>query len=172
MRSCFALLIIICCSFTLSACQPSASGSADLREYVASIKNRPPQPLPPLPKFKSVSQFVYSASNLRDPFQAIPTSLPGGDPRQAKEQLENFPLDSLRMIGILLEQGKQWALILAPDGKTYQVTIGSHIGQNYGRVVTISANAIEIKETIHSGEEWKSRIAELKLSSSGGGKNS
>ena len=85
------------------------------------------------------------------------------------EPLERFSLDSLSMVGVLSRDNENWALILAPDGRTYQVNVGSYIGQNLGKVVSITNDQVNIIEMISDGESWTKRPAVLKLISSKNG---
>lgn len=50
------------------------------------------------------------------------------------------------MTGILLGGLGTYATILAPDGKTYMLTLGTAVGKYEGTVSDISENAVQIKE--------------------------
>ena len=68
------------------------------------------------------------------------------------------------MVGTITQNNKEWVLILASDKAIYKATIGSHIGQNYGRIVNISKDKIDIVETIpDSLGQWKERETSLTL---------
>ena len=139
---------------------------------------------PPLP-----ASITYTGSDLRNPFEVAQTEAPGKPalavqeaqkaqnapkekvqqesklPPHPKELLENFPLDSLKMVGILEKNGATWGLIQDNSGILYRVGIGRYIGQNIGKIVKITAGGIEILETIPDGEGgWRERTAALRLS--------
>jgi type IV pilus assembly protein PilP len=78
--------------------------------------------------------------------------------------LEAFPLDSLRFVGHLEQEGRVWAVITAPDSLVYRVEEGNYLGQNFGRISLINESQIEIKEIIPDGlGGWTERDATLTL---------
>jgi type IV pilus assembly protein PilP len=80
-----------------------------------------------------------------------------------KEPLEAFPLDSMAMVGSVTKQGVPYAL-LRVDTLLYQVKVGDHLGQNYGRVTRISETEIVLREVIQDAAgEWIERPATLQL---------
>jgi type IV pilus assembly protein PilP len=55
------------------------------------------------------------------------------------------------MVGTLVARGDSFGLVQTSDGLIYRVTVGHHLGQNYGRVTTISDSEIELVEIISDG---------------------
>jgi type IV pilus assembly protein PilP len=145
----------------------------DLHAYIATVKARQHGPIEPLPEFAPYETFTYKAHNLRDPFLPFlrPAVARGGDPNglrpdinRPREALEEFPLDALRMVGILERQGERWALVRAPNGTIHRVKPGNHLGQNFGRVLAVRDNQIEVREIISDGlGGWIERGAALAL---------
>ena len=82
---------------------------------------------------------------------ANPNSIDGPDPDRPREFLEQFPLDGLRMVGSLEINQIKAGLVQATDGLVHRVTVGNHLGQNYGRVTSISDSEIELVEIIPDG---------------------
>jgi len=132
----------------------------DLRAYIDEVKARPGGIIAPLPQVVPAPSFAYEAGERRSPFlpetpQARATSDPnaiqGPDPTRPREFLEQFPLDTLRMVGTLVARGDSFGLVQTSDGLIYRVTVGHHLGQNYGRVITISDSEIELVEIISDG---------------------
>ena len=64
----------------------------------------------------------------------------------AKDPLEQFALDKLKMVGALLDRQHTWALIKAQDKIIYHIQSGQHIGLADGVVEKISINNLEIAE--------------------------
>ena len=65
--------------------------------------------------------------------------------------MENFPLDTLRMVG-LLEQNKQvWGLVKDPQNLVHRVQTGNYAGQNDGQIVSVTETTIELIEIIPDG---------------------
>ncbi len=80
-----------------------------------------------------------------------------------KEPLEEFPVDSMAMVGSMIKAGKPVALVTV--GKLlYQVRQGEHLGLNYGRVTKISETEVSLREIVQDAAgEWIERIASLQL---------
>lgn len=77
--------------------------------------------------------------------------------------LEQYAIDSLRMLGTLRRPGKIIALIEV-DKALHQVHIGSYLGHDMGRVLKITEDAIQIEETTQdAGGEWRKRMVEIKM---------
>jgi type IV pilus assembly protein PilP len=157
-------------SIALSGC--SSDGLQDLRDFVNNAYADKKPKVEPLPEIKMQETFIYDPTNLADPFalhNLAPQSQksaggPRPDPNRRKEPLEDFPLDSLKMVGTL-ERGKQvWAIIQAPDGTVYRVQKGDHLGQNSGMVSKISEDKIDLIELIQGTMgDWVEREASLAL---------
>ncbi len=153
------LLVLVLIPLALGGCV--RKDMQDLKEYVAEVKARPPTPIDPIPQLKQAETFLYVADDRRDPF--VPTEEiadvlspnieegPRPDPNRRKEELEFYPLDSLRMVGTLDKDGVRWALIRSPDGTIHRVKEGNYLGKNDGRIVAISEDRIDIVELIPNG---------------------
>ena len=134
---------------------------SDLKQYVARVKAREPAPIKALPEIKPVETFVYAAGDRRDPFSAgqdtaaetTRTNSSGISPdlTRHREELEQFPLDSLKMVGTLEQGGNLWALIKSPDGVLHRVKPGDHMGLNYGQITLIDEDHIELTEIVPDG---------------------
>lgn len=152
-------LALIVTVLLLSAC--ARQDMNDLRDFVAEVKAREPGPLPPLPELRQVEPFLFVSGGRRDPFrpqQAIveapttkPTSGPMPDFNRRKEELESYPLDTLRMVGTLEQKGAVWGLVQTQDGTIHRVKTGNYMGLNHGRIVRISENKIELSELLQDG---------------------
>ena len=140
----------------------SAGGGAndDLRSYIDQIKARPGGRIEPLPQVQPAPTFVYDAGQRRSPFVADapqrrvrsgPGAVDGPDPNRPREFLEQFPLDTLRMVGTLADRRASFGLVQTNDGLVHRVTVGNHMGQNYGRIVKISDSQIQLVEIIPDG---------------------
>ncbi len=165
-----ALLLVL--AVTLAGC---TKGMGDLTQYVAQVKARKPGPIEPLPQIKPYETFTYSDSNMRSPFspdtQAQPEKLSAAgsgihpDFNRNKEYLEQYPLDALTMVGTIEMGGRTYALIKDGDGVVHRVTIGNHLGQNYGKITKITETGIKLTEIVPNGlGGWMERSASLSLS--------
>lgn len=146
-------------------------GMDDLERRVAEVKARKSQQIEPIPQIKQFEAFAYEPGDRRDPFQksepeatAALGSGPGPDLNRNREPLEEFPLDALRMEGIIETPKATFALVKAPDGVIHRVSVGNHMGQNYGEVKGIAEAEITLAETVPDGfGGWVSRPASLAL---------
>lgn len=128
-----------------------------LSRQVAEIKSRPGERIEPLPQIKPYEAFAYSASSIRSPF--VPSAPARNelanavrpDIKRAREFLEQFPIDSMKMVGTLSLQGKNYGLVQGKDGLVHRVLPGSYMGQNDGRVVGIASTKISIIEIVPDG---------------------
>jgi type IV pilus assembly protein PilP len=135
----------------------------DLEQYAMEVKARTSKNIEPIPQIKPYEPYTYDAAARRDPFipllrsreEAVSSSGAAGtvrpDTERAKEPLEEFPLDSLRMVGTITMQKKAFALIRAPDAVVHRVSVGDHLGQNYGKITGISETEVVLMEIIPDG---------------------
>jgi type IV pilus assembly protein PilP len=147
----------------------------ELRGYVEAVKARPPGPLASLPEIQHVDTFLYEPGERRDPFviddrsaEALAPRSPGGlapDPLRRKEALEQYSLDSLRMVGTLEQKETTWGLVTTPDGILHRVRVGNYMGRNNGQITRISASEIQLTEIIGDGGlgQWRERESSIAL---------
>lgn len=167
------LAILLAAATLLGACGrgvTSAPGDApNLQKWVAEVKKRPAPALEPLPVMQQFETFEYAAQSLRDPFSNAfsADSGEGGprpDPNRRKQPLEDFPLDSLDMVGTIGQGASLVALVRAPDKVTYRVRPGMYLGQSDGRVTGVSSDRIELVELVPDGAGgWLERPAAISL---------
>lgn len=81
----------------------------------------------------------------RDPFLR-PAVIAG--PNDNRSELEMFPLEQLRLVGIITGPNKMRAMLVAPNGKTYLVFENMKIGLRRGVVRKITSRAVFIREKI------------------------
>ncbi len=173
-----ALLALIL-AMGLSACSTDMS---DLHTFVETAKKASKGKVEPLPEIKPYETFRYAANHLRDPFEPfspvqqakavkVGSKKSSGGPRpiegRAREALESYPLDVLRMVGVLEQSNTIWALLKGNDGTIHRVKTGNFIGQNHGKILSISENKISLTEIVPDGlGGWIERPASLALAGS------
>ncbi len=129
----------------------------ELTTYVDEVKARPGGRIEPLPQIRPYESFSYTAANLRSPFQPdrpdSPSAIGGPKPvkDRNKEYLEQFPLDTLAMVGTLENEGQTYGLVQTQDGMVHRVVAGNYVGQNDGRIVGINPAEIRIEELVPDG---------------------
>lgn len=126
----------------------------ELQQYVAQVKARKSSQIEPIPQIKQYEAFTYVPGNRRDPFEPAPETNDNGlhpDTNRNREPLEEFPLDSLRMVGVIDYNKVLYALIKAPDNVIHRVTVGNYMGQNFGKIVKITETEIALDEIVPDG---------------------
>jgi len=170
LKTCICLVML----GLLTAC--SDDDVSDLTKYIQSVKERPKGSIEPLPENKIVETFIFNPDGLRSPFRAIEKNTDaagledsgvGGirpDTDRRKEELEAFSLDSLRMIGTLRDQRGLWGLIKAKSGTVHSIQVGNYMGQNYGKIIRILDDKIELMEIVPDKPgTWREQQATLAL---------
>lgn len=128
---------------------------ADLRGEIERAKARPGGRIEPLPEVKPYVSVEYTMAGERSPFTPG-TNLEGAgglrpDSDRPREYLEQFPLDTLSMVGTLTLGGVQYGLVRTQDGLIHRVVVGNHLGQNDGRVESINEANIGVVEIVPDG---------------------
>jgi len=144
-----ASLLIVLLSAALAGC----GGDSDLDHFIAATQKEPGGRVEPLPEIKPYEAFTYTDQEMRSPF------VPGGagsaglrpDSHRNREYLEQFSLDTLKMVGTLNLGGKNYGLVQTHDGRVHRVVVGEHLGTNDGKVTTITPSRIALVEIIPDG---------------------
>lgn len=173
-QSATSVIFLITLTLLTSAC--TDHDMSDLTQFVAQARIKHKGQVEPLPVITPYDSYSYRVENKRDPFQqsvALIKSEPVKHsnstlhPNEArnKEALENFPLESLFMVGVMKNNGENWAIIKAPDGSIYKVKKGNYMGQNHGKITKITDAKISLKEIVADGMGgWKIRHNSVGLS--------
>jgi type IV pilus assembly protein PilP len=150
----------------------------DLQQYANEVKARTGGHIEPLPQIKPFETYTYADQDLRSPFMpqaqllANATQLSGvsttalhPDFNRNREYLEQFPLDGLKMVGTLTVNGTLFGLVKDSDNILHRVSIGNHMGQNYGKIVSITDSDIKLQEIVPDGQGgWSERVTSVTLS--------
>lgn len=164
--SLLALVVVL-----LSGC--GGAEYQDLREFVKNSGANMRGKIDPPPEVKQYEFFAYNNdTNLPNPFKPRKQDMRSGggaglnqpDLNRPKEALEEFPLESLKMVGYLYQNKVGWAVIRATDNKLYRVKAGNYIGLNYGLIKEVTETSVMIKESVQdSSGDWTERDSSLQL---------
>jgi type IV pilus assembly protein PilP len=153
------ILIVLTSSLILTGCLDQNMG--DLESYVAEVKARKAGHIEPVPEITPVKTYAYQGAGRRNPFEvmveeseAAAEELSNGlspDLNRRKEELEGYPLDSLRMVGLLEQLDTVWALVRTQESTIYRVKAGNYLGQNHGQITQITEQQIELTEIVSDG---------------------
>ncbi len=166
---------IASCFLGLTGC--AGDDFSDLEKYIADIKARPKGTIAPLPEIKVVEPFIFQPDGLRDPFRPIEKmadeetlEIASGssirpDASRRKEELEFYELDTLRMVGTLNIDKGLWGLVKASDGTVHRVQVGHHMGRNFGTIIRILEDKIELMEIVPDSKPgmWREQQAALAI---------
>lgn len=182
-RSWFGVSYLLMSAGLAGCSEPDFS---DLNKYIAEVKARPKSAIEPLPEIKVVEPFLFNSEGLRDPFSAVTEDAHDDltekfvgsgikpDPLHQKEDLEHYPLDALRMVGTMNVGSQLWGLIKVnvTDGKVqdngigtiHRVKVGNYMGSNYGKIIRIAEDKIELMEIVPDKPgTWREQQQELPL---------
>lgn len=100
---------------------------------------------------------TYDVLNLRSPFAHPEINVSrqsskivnNAEPDLNREftALERIDLEKFQMVGTIDESSRRWGLVQA-NSNVYRVQVGDYLGRNYGKIVEISADSIQLVELI------------------------
>jgi type IV pilus assembly protein PilP len=165
------LTYLVLASLLLAGC--GGEEYQDLRDFVKNSGADMRGKIEPPPEVKPYEYFAYNnETNLPNPFKPRKQDMRGGggtglnqpDLDRPKEALEEFPLESLKMVGYLYKDKVGWAVIRATDNKLYRVKAGNHLGLNFGLIKEVTETSVIIKELVQdSSGDWSERDSSLQL---------
>jgi len=148
---------VVLAATLLSALAGCSDDMDEMHAKIDEIKSRPSRGIEPLPEVKPYETFDYAAADQRSPFEAgMPASSSAAngirpDSNRPREFLEQFSLDTLRMVGTLKLQGRLFGLVQTRDGLVHRVLPGNHLGQSDGRITAIEEGKISLTEIVPDG---------------------
>lgn len=159
-------LLLISSLIALSACSEE---HGDLQSWMSNTRKAAKSKIKPAEKPAPVERVTYFAPPESGPHafdvQRLKAAYPNGsvpDLNRSKEILENFSLENLEYVGSIGTNEKLSAMISA-DGHVYTVRVGNRLGQNFGRIVSITPDLIKIVETVEdTSGKWTDRETELR----------
>lgn len=156
---------------SLSAC--GDSGVGELNAWMDQVKKETRVYVPPISEPKIFLPVAYDGDGLIDPFDAAKLLVVFARLKEAndnglkpnfdrpREALEAYPIDGMTMVGTIESKGIMKALVRVGT-TTFAVTVGSYIGQNFGRIIGITDSKVDLVETIQDASgEWVERKATL-----------
>jgi len=145
----------------------------DLRDFVKNAGADMRGKIEPPPDVKPYEPFTYdNDAGLPDPFKprkpdarnANRTGQNQPNLNRPKEELEDYPLETLKMVGFLSQKGVNQAVIRSSEGKVYRVKVGNYLGLNFGQVSSVTETEVKIKEMVQdSNGDWTERESSLLL---------
>lgn len=165
----------------LSGCSLSTQG--EIQQWMTEVRQGMRPMVQPVPEPKQFTPQAYEGRAAIDPFDPQKVVMAVARQQQARasasavkpdldrrrEILEGFPLDQIRMVGMLQQSGGNVALV-ETNGTTHMVRAGTFLGQNFGLVTRVSETEVQLKEIVQDAAgEWVERPAKLELQEAAAG---
>jgi type IV pilus assembly protein PilP len=162
-------------AFGLAAC--GLGDESEINQWMAEQKKSMRPTAQKVEEPRDFAPFAYSPGGQADPFDPqkilmvivrnrdtkASQSAIKPDLDRPREVLEGFPLDQIRMVGMMRKGGSNVAL-LETNGLTHMVRTGMYIGQNFGLVTRITETEVSLKEIYQDAAgEWVERPQKLEL---------
>mgnify|MGYP001765300338 FL=1 len=169
------LLLALPVAALLAAC--SSADETEIRKWMDQTRAGMKPTTQPVPEPKTFTPQPYDGKAVTDPFDAqkmlvavarqaaarASASALRPDLDRRREPLESYPLDQLKMVGMLRQGGANVALVDV-GGQTHMVRVGNYLGQNFGRVSRITETETQLNEIVQDAAgEWVERPAKLEL---------
>jgi len=145
----------------------------DLQDFVKNSGADLRGKVDPAPEIKPYEPFAYdNSAALPDPFkprkQEVKNTGGAGmnqpDMARPKQELEEFPLEGMKMVGYLRKGKVGNAIIRSTEGKLHRVKVGNYLGLNFGQIISITESEVKIKEMVQDGAgDWLERDSSLQL---------
>ena len=145
----------------------------DLQDFVKKSGEDLRGQVDPPPEIKLYEPFPYdNSAALPDPFQVRKQEVnktKGSGINQPnfarpKQELEEYPLESMKMVGYLRKGKENNAVIRSSEGKLHRVKVGNYAGMNFGQIISITETEVKIKEMVQdSAGDWTERESSLQL---------
>lgn len=178
-----ATLGALCAATLLAAC--SSGEPEDVRQWMKESSKDMRGKVPDLPQLKLLPILAYEPGDLASPF--VPEKLFADDAIAKKAAQENtpnavnpdaypltrVPIESIRLLGTLMIGKQLTALVTAERDVPRRVRVGDYLGQNQGRITSITPSnsqgdgTVTVVEKIFDKGAWVER--ETKISQPGQG---
>lgn len=171
-QSTMRLAAMLVAAAALGAC---ADDHGELSAWMQEVRNTTQPIRTTVPEPKHFPPFRYAAEEEIDPFSRkklaaaferlldAPRNGVAPDMKRAREILESFPLEQIRMVGHI-RNARSNAALLQVDNMVYQAKVGSHAGQNHGQITNIRENEVILTELVlDAAGDWTKRESSLRL---------
>lgn len=165
------IYLLLIATFLLQAC--GGEEFQDLQDFVKNSGADLRGQVDPAPEIKPYEPFPYdNSASLPDPFKPRKqekkdmkgSGLNQPDMTRPKQELEEFPLESMKMVGYLRKGNVGNAIIRSSEGKLHRVKVGNYVGLNFGQIISITETEVKIKEMVQDGAgDWLDRESSLQL---------
>jgi type IV pilus assembly protein PilP len=144
-----------------------------MREEAKSMKGR----VTPLPEITAFPVVAYETETLTPPFASgkivtleAAADKTAPDRTRPQQPLEIFPIEDLKVVGIIAAGAVPYALIQTPPpNKPKHVRVGEYMGRSFGKITAISKEGITVLETVKDANgAWVEQERKLDVPKGGG----
>lgn len=167
-------LLTLMLSLLLLGC--AAEEHQDLREWMREEAKGMKGKVAPLPEITAFPVVAYETETLTPPFAPgkivtldVSADKSAPDRTRPQQPLEAFPIEDLRVMGIIMAGTVPYALIQTPaPNKPKHVRVGEYMGRSFGKITAINSEAVTVLETIKDANgAWVSQERQLAVPKGG-----
>lgn len=158
------IIFLSCLAFLFAGCQKKHTAKKDVDSIInksillaekKSDKGNTDDTMKPTPKV------TYISGGLRDPFE-LP-ELVKNKKQYPNTILPDQSLDSLKVIGIIMQDGEEWAIVRTSKGETMKLTKGIRVGLQSALLTKIEPEQVIFMEEVEMGSGLKARRIVLRV---------
>jgi type IV pilus assembly protein PilP len=155
----------------------AAEEHQDLREWMREEAKGMKGKVTALPEITAFPVVAYEAETLTPPFASgkIVTmesvaDKTAPDRSRAQQPLEIFPLEDLKVVGIIMKGTVPYALIQTPPpNKPKHVRVGEYMGRSFGKITAITRDSVTVLESVKDANgAWVAQEKVLMVPKEGG----
>jgi len=167
--------LLLLCPLLLLGC--GTEQHQDLREWMREQAKDMKGKVAPLPEITAFPVVAYEAETLTSPFSpskivtmeaaALKTT---PDRTRPPQPLEAFPLEDLKVAGVIMAGKVPYALIQTPPpNKPKHVRVGEYMGRSFGKITAITRDSVKVLETVKDANgAWVEQEKVLTVPTEGG----
>jgi len=155
----------------------AAEEHQDLREWMRDEAKGMKGKVAPLPEITAFPVVAYETTALTSPFapgkivtmeSIADKSAP--DRSRPQQPLEIFPIEDLKVVGVITAGSVPYALIQTPPpNKPKHVRVGEYMGRSFGRITAITKDGVTVLETVRDANgAWVPQERQLRVPKEGG----
>jgi Tfp pilus assembly protein PilP len=152
------IIVFLILTSLLMACEKNDRLS-QLKQQVASIRQKAEQNVKPLSvAYQLPAPIKYQGELLSDMSSSTVKPKVG-----SLHPLTDYPTSTFQFVGVIMKNKQAKGYVLGLDNIIYEVKIGDVLGSQKGKIIKITADHLEVKETYQTlGNFSKERIVMLR----------
>ncbi|MDP2822131.1 MAG: pilus assembly protein PilP [Sulfuritalea sp.] len=167
--------LLLLCPLLLLGC--AAEEHQDIREWMREEAKGMKGKVAALPEITAFPVVAYETETLTPPFApgkivTLEASADKSAPDRTRPQqpLEIFPIEDLKVVGVILAGTVPYALIQTPPpNKPKHVRVGEYMGRSFGRITAITREGVTVLETVKDANgAWVPQERQLMVPKEGG----